>query len=645
MSLADSAYDDRSVAIGSLALENQNGTANSHNTAVGYNSGNDITNGYQNCLFGYGAGDSLATGYTNTIVGYESDASATGGINQTVIGASVTGVGNNSVTLGNASVTDVYMAQDSQAYVHSQNVPNHVANTMPAPYYRFDGADDKITVTDNAAIRFGTGNFTISGVVNIVDPTVALNFWITKSSTSPYWVVGTYDTSGKLCFYGDTIGAFYADSQTIPANTDVHFAVVRDGAGCYLYQNGVQVAFDDDRFSSEDYGSGDDILIGAERSSSPRRFVNMSDSSMRLFNTALSATEVKELYSGASVPFKYKGANQTASYTSDFSSGVDSWAAVRSTAAGNIDSIGGQNDTLRVTIDGSSGTDHYVRRAGSGMTVGKSYRAKFDYYIPSGNSVVDQISVAGAGNEITIQYLGTTDSWVTKTIDFDNPYNTAVQDFPIIFSGATGGSNVLSGTSAQNDVFYIKNFTFTPIGAVAEYDGSGITNTKWYDKSGNELHGTVSGATDENTAGAPVVSENHPAFLVRPTSNQLNIAADDSFATIAFGTEVFDQGDNFASNTFTAPVTGKYQLNVNIYLHNIDSLSGYYDIKVLTSNRSYFTIFDPDFGQDAQYWHLNHSVLVDMDVNDTVSILIRQASGTAQTDIDVTSNFSGFLVC
>jgi hypothetical protein len=155
----------------------------------------------------------------------------------------------------------------------------------------------------------------------------------------------------------------------------------------------------------------------------------------------------------------------------------------------------------------------------------------------------------------------------------------------------------------------------------------------------------VSGATDENTAGAPVVSENHPAFLVRPTSNQLNIAADDSFATIAFGTEVFDQGDNFASNTFTAPVTGKYQLNVNIYLHNIHSASGYYDIKVLTSNRSYFTIFDPDFGQDAQYWHLNHSVLVDMDVNDTVSILIRQASGTAQTDIDVTSNFSGFLVC
>jgi hypothetical protein len=243
-----------------------------------------------------------------------------------------------------------------------------------------------------------------------------------------------------------------------------------------------------------------------------------------------------------------------------------------------------------------------------------------------------------------MQYLGTTDSWVTKTIDFDNPYNTAVQDFPIIFSGATGGSNVLSGTSAQNDVFYIKNFTFTPIGAVAEYDGSGITNTKWYDKSGNELHGTVSGATDENTAGAPVVSENHPAFLARPASGQNNFATG-SHQAVVFGTEVFDQGSNFASNTFTAPVTGKYQLNACIYLSDLDSAAGYYEAKIVTSNRNYFSIVDPDFGQDAVYWALTISVLADMDASDTASISIIQDSGTAQTDIGTDSFFSGYLVC
>ena len=34
-------------------------------------------------------------------------------------------------------------------------------------------------------------------------------------------------------------------------------------------------------------------------------------SKSQFYNTALTADEVKELYSGASVPFKYKGANQT----------------------------------------------------------------------------------------------------------------------------------------------------------------------------------------------------------------------------------------------------------------------------------------------------------------------------------------------
>jgi hypothetical protein len=51
-----------------------------------------------------------------------------------------------------------------------------------------------------------------------------------------------------------------------------------------------------------------------------------------------------------------------------------------------------------------------------------------------------------------------------------------------------------------------------------------------------------------------------PAFLARPASEQANIAVGTE-VTIAFGTEVFDQNADFASNTFTAPVTGKYFLS------------------------------------------------------------------------------------
>jgi hypothetical protein len=50
----------------------------------------------------------------------------------------------------------------------------------------------------------------------------------------------------------------------------------------------------------------------------------------------------------------------------------------------------------------------------------------------------------------------------------------------------------------------LDNFTLTQIGAVAEYDGSGVGASRWDDKSGNELHGTITaGATAPTVENAP----------------------------------------------------------------------------------------------------------------------------------------------
>jgi len=134
-----------------------------------------------------------------------------------------------------------------------------------------------------------------------------------------------------------------------------------------------------------------------------------------------------------------------------------------------------------------------------------------------------------------------------------------------------------------------------------------------------------------------------PAFLARPASQQANIAVG-SDVTIVFGTEIFDQNADFASNTFTAPVTGKYQLQTTLRVQILDSASAYYYIQIVTSNRSYIFIIDPDFGQDAVYLPFQLSVLADMDASDTALVQIYQASGTSQTDIETASSFSGYLV-
>ena len=137
-----------------------------------------------------------------------------------------------------------------------------------------------------------------------------------------------------------------------------------------------------------------------------------------------------------------------------------------------------------------------------------------------------------------------------------------------------------------------------------------------------------------------------PAFLAHPASTITNISTGANNGLV-FGTERFDQNSDYnASNgVFTAPVTGKYMFNVSFYLNNIDSAVTYYEPRLDTSNRSYYIIVDPDFGQDNAYFTITFAQLVDMDANDTADINIHQDGGTSQTDISSNSMFSMYLVC
>ena len=58
---------------------------------------------------GSSAGDALGTGSQNVLIGASTDPSAADATNQTVIGYNSTGQADNSVTLGNADVTAVYI--------------------------------------------------------------------------------------------------------------------------------------------------------------------------------------------------------------------------------------------------------------------------------------------------------------------------------------------------------------------------------------------------------------------------------------------------------------------------------------------------------------------------------------------------------
>lgn len=91
-------------------------TSGTYNTAIGSNALYSNTTGYSNVAMGENAGRYIPGGLANQTsnssiyFGADTKASANGNTNETVIGYDVTGNGSNTVTLGNSSVTDTYLA-------------------------------------------------------------------------------------------------------------------------------------------------------------------------------------------------------------------------------------------------------------------------------------------------------------------------------------------------------------------------------------------------------------------------------------------------------------------------------------------------------------------------------------------------------
>ena len=162
----------------------------------------------------------------------------------------------------------------------------------------------------------------------------------------------------------------------------------------------------------------------------------------------------------------------------------------------------------------------------------------------------------------------------------------------------------------------------------------------------NSISGSGATAIGQLEAPSELTLPNQPAFHVQPSSLQANIAVNTN-VTVVYDSETYDVGSNFASNTFTAPITGKYLLCYSLYLQTLDTASNYYEAYINSSNRDYFaSTIDPDFGDaDWNYFSLTGSSIVDMDANDTAKIVIKQATGTAQSDINTPSFFSGALIC
>ena len=236
--------------------------------------------------------------------------------------------------------------------------------------------------------------------------------------------------------------------------------------------------------------------------------------------------------------------------------------------------------------------------------------------------------VSASGNNIYVLHHNTPASTAT---------HPSAQDLTAANATLTGDVTVGSGTAADRKIVFDGNAQDYHIGLDDSADSLIIGK-------GSALGTTSHIVTDEN---GHVTMPLQSAFLARPTSSQTNIALNTA-VTVVLGTEVFDTNGDFASNTFTAPVTGKYQLNMHVLLAQLDAGHTFSGANIITSNRNYqFTIdnaadFSQDFAENPYAACL--SVLADMDANDTAHLTVQCQGGTQQTDINTGTSFSGYLV-
>ena len=142
-----------------------------------------------------------------------------------------------------------------------------------------------------------------------------------------------------------------------------------------------------------------------------------------------------------------------------------------------------------------------------------------------------------------------------------------------------------------------------------------------------------------------ITKPNQPAFLAKVNSNINNLSVNTaSNVDIPITNEIFDLNNNFSSSTFTAPVTGKYVLGFHMRLDNIDASTTSYSFYLVTSNRTYSYIFDPDVGNDRLYSSPTLNILTDMDANDTAKMQYYVNAGAAQATLVNSTYFYGYLV-
>src|SRR3989338_3840933 len=175
--------------------------------------------------------------------------------------------------------------------------------------FSFDGVNDFINIDTAVGYLATTTTGTWSVWVKPVDATPAANDWLISFSntTGLTTITSGISTTGLLWVIAQTAGVVKWDIDTNAAafsdNTWTHITLVQDGTSPVLYVNGVAVAQAFTTTTDKTWWFNNDATLNNGRLADinfnngvESNFFNGNMDEVMIFNTALSATDVSELY-------------------------------------------------------------------------------------------------------------------------------------------------------------------------------------------------------------------------------------------------------------------------------------------------------------------------------------------------------------
>lgn len=327
-------------------------------------------------------------------------------------------------------------------------------NSLVGNYYSFDGTNDIFTISDDDDIDVGVSDFSI--VIRFrADDVSGTEYLINKEDSGVGY--GIYKTDDDIYIRfddnnADASGLILTAKFVAEEWYNLVVTFDRDGdATAHLNGNTGTVDISGTPLTLSNAGN---LLIGSTTAGAS--FFKGQIAHTLLFNRLFTSDETLEALKWDSdnppVWFSDVGASSTDILSGwDFTSG---WSTVGATSIDDSDSF---------TSPSASGG---IFKGNIGLTAGKQYRVIIEG--STGTSGITVGNEGGSGAE----------------------YGTGFGSHE--FTALSNGIWIKTTDAGTTD---ITTFEAIQIGNVANYNGQGMTASTWHDNSGNDLDGTVTGAT------------------------------------------------------------------------------------------------------------------------------------------------------